>query len=49
MSGEEGHVTVATKELRSGGTSGHVRIVLIAGTLIAIIGFIVVLAIWSQG
>jgi hypothetical protein len=49
MSGEGSHVTVATKESRSGETSGHVRIVLIAGTLIAIIGFIVVPAIWSQG
>jgi hypothetical protein len=49
MRKEEGHVTVTTKESRSGETSGHVRIVLIAGTVIAIIGFIVVLAIWSQG
>ena len=49
MRKEEGHVTVTTRESRSGETSGHVRIVLIAGTLIAIIGFIVVLAIWSQG
>lgn len=49
MRREEGHVTVTTRESRSGETSGHVRIVLIAGTLIAIIGFIVVLAIWSQG
>ncbi|HET6619509.1 MAG TPA: hypothetical protein VFG64_06180 [Dongiaceae bacterium] len=49
MRKEEGHVTVTAKESRSGETSGHVRIVLIAGTVIAIIGFIVVLAIWSQG
>jgi hypothetical protein len=49
MRKEEGHVTVTTRESRSGETSGHVRIVLIAGTVIAIIGFIVVLAIWSQG
>jgi len=42
-------VTVTTREARSGETSGHVRIVLIAGMALAIIGFIVALAIWSQG
>ena len=49
MRKEDGHVTVTTKEARSGETSGHVRIVLIAGLALAIIGMIVVLAIWSQG
>jgi hypothetical protein len=49
MRKEDGHVTVTTKEARSGETSGHVRIVLIAGLALAIIGLIVVLAIWSQG
>jgi hypothetical protein len=49
MRKEDGHVTVSTKEARSGETSGHVRIVLIAGLALAIIGLIVVLAIWSQG
>ncbi|HEY3148998.1 MAG TPA: hypothetical protein VGJ75_21720 [Dongiaceae bacterium] len=42
-------MTVTTREARSGETSGHVRIVLIAGMALAIIGFIVALAIWSQG
>jgi hypothetical protein len=45
----KGRVTVTTKESRSGETKGHVRIVLIASTPIVIIGFIVVLAIRSQG
>ncbi|HET6161210.1 MAG TPA: hypothetical protein VFE34_22910 [Dongiaceae bacterium] len=45
----EDRVTVTTKEARSGDTSGHVRIILIAGTAIAIIGLLVMLAIWSQG
>lgn len=49
MRKEDGHVTVTTKEARSGDTSGHVRIILIAGLALAIIGLIVVLAIWSQG
>jgi len=49
MRKEDGHVTVSTKEARSGETSGHVRIVLIAGLALAIIGMIVLLAIWSQG
>ena len=49
MRKEDGHVTVTTREARSGETSGHVRIVLIAGLALAIIGVIVVLAIWSQG
>ena len=49
MRKEDGHVTVTTREARSGETSGHVRIVLIAGLALAIIGLIVVLAIWSQG
>jgi hypothetical protein len=49
MRKEDGHVTVTTKEARSGETSGHVRIVLIAGLALAIIGMIVLLAIWSQG
>lgn len=49
MRKEDGHMTVTTREARSGETSGHVRIVLIAGLALAIIGMIVVLAIWSQG
>jgi hypothetical protein len=49
MRKEDGHVTVTTREARSGETSGHVRIVLIAGLALAIIGMIVLLAIWSQG
>lgn len=49
MRKEDGHITVTTKEARSGETSGHVRIVLIAGLALAIIGMIVLLAIWSQG
>ena len=49
MREEDGHVTVTTREARSGETSGHVRIILIAGTAIAIIGLIAMLAIWSQG
>ena len=49
MRKEDGHVTVTTNEARSGETSGHVRIVLIAGLALAIIGMIVLLAIWSQG
>lgn len=49
MRKEDGHVTVTTREARSGETSGHVRIVLIAGLALAIIGMIVMRAIWSQG
>ena len=49
MRKEDGHVTVTTREARSGETSGRVRIVLIAGLALAIIGMIVMLAIWSQG
>lgn len=49
MRKENGHTTVTTREARSGETSGHVRIVLIAGLALAIIGLIVMLAIWSQG
>jgi uncharacterized membrane protein YidH (DUF202 family) len=49
MRKEEDHVTMTTKEARSGETSGHVRIILIAGLALVIIGMIVVLAIWSQG
>lgn len=49
MKKEHGHVTVTTREARSGETSGRVRIILIAGTALAIIGLIAVLAIWSQG
>ncbi len=49
MRKEDGHVTMTTKEARSGETSGHVRIILIAGLALAIIGMIVVQAIWSQG
>ena len=49
MRKEDGHVTLTSREARSGETSGHVRIVLIAGLALAIIGMIVVLAIWSQG
>ena len=45
----DGHVTITTQEARSGETSGHVRVVLIIGTAIAIIGLLVALAIWSQG
>lgn len=49
MRKEDGHVTMTPKEARSGETSGHVRIVLIVGLALAIIGLIVMLAIWSQG
>jgi hypothetical protein len=49
MRKEEGRVTMTTKEARAGETSGHVRIVLIAGLALAIIGMIVVIAVWSQG
>ena len=49
MRKEDGHVTMTTKEVRSGETSGHVRIILIAGMALAIIGLIVILAVWSQG
>lgn len=49
MRKEDGHVTMSTKEARQGESSGHVRIVLIAGLALAIIGMIVMLAIWSQG
>ena len=49
MKKEEGHVSLTTKEASSGETSGHVRIVLIAGLALAIIAMIVLLAIWSKG
>jgi hypothetical protein len=42
-------MTMTTKEARSGETGGHVRIILIAELALAIIGMIVVPAIWSQG
>ena len=43
---QEGHVTVTTQEARAGETSGHVRVVLIVGTILAIVGLIVTLVIW---
>ena len=43
MGKQDQHVTVTTKEARSGGISGHVRIVLIAGMAAAIIGLIAAL------
>jgi len=46
---QDGYVTVTTGEARSGETGGHVRIILIAGTLLAIIGLVVTLILWSQG
>ena len=49
MKNEHGHVSLTTKEARSGETSGHVRTVLIAGLALAVIAMIVLLAIWSQG
>lgn len=49
MRKEDGHVTVTAKEARSGEISGHVRVILIVGTALAIIGLVVALAIWSQG
>ena len=49
MKKEEGHVSLTTREARSGETSGHVRTVLIAGLALAVIAMIVLLAIWSQG
>lgn len=45
---DDDHVTLTTKESRSGETSGHVRTILIVGLAIAIIGLAVMLAIWSQ-
>lgn len=44
---EDGHVTLSTREARSGETSGHVRLVLIVGTILAIVGLIVTLVIWK--
>jgi len=49
MRKEGDHVTVTTREARAGETSGHVRIVLIVGIALAIIGLIVAIAIWSEG
>jgi hypothetical protein len=49
MKKENGHVTVTTKESRAGETTGRVRIILIVGVAIAIIGLIAIMAIWSQG
>ena len=49
MSKDDDHVTLTTKEARSGETSGHVRTILIAGLAIAIIAMIVLLVMWSQG
>ena len=49
MRKEGDHVTVTTREARAGETSGHVRIVLIVGIALAIIGLIVALGIWSEG
>jgi hypothetical protein len=49
MRKEDGHVTVSPKEARQAEpTGGHVRIILIAGLALAIIGMIVLLATWSQ-
>jgi hypothetical protein len=47
MSKDDDHVTLTTKEARSGETSGHVRTVLIGGLAIVIIGMVVLLAIWG--
>src|SRR5688572_12982099 len=44
---QEGHVTLETQEARSGETSGHIRLVLIVGTILAIVGMIVTLVIWK--
>lgn len=49
MRKDDGHVTVTAREARSGETSGHVRIILIVGTALAIVGLAATLAIWSQG
>ena len=49
MSRDDDHVTLTTREARAGETSGHVRIVLIAGLAIAIIGMVVLLGFWGLG
>lgn len=49
MRKEDDHVTLTTKEARSGETSGHLRVILIAGLAIVIIALFAILAIWSQG
>jgi CHASE3 domain sensor protein len=49
MRKEDDRVTVTTKEARSGETSGHVRTVLIVGTIVAVVGLIVAAAIWGPG
>lgn len=49
MRKEDDHVTLTTKEARSGDTSGRVRMILIAGLAVAIIGLFAILAMWSQG
>lgn len=38
----EGHVTLTTREARSGETSGHVRLVLIVGTILAVVGLAII-------
>lgn len=48
MRKDDDHVTLTPKEARSGEIGGHVWIILIAGLAIAIIGLVVMLAIWSQ-
>jgi hypothetical protein len=50
MRKEDGRVTVSPKEARQAELTGeHVRIILIVGLALAIIGMIVLLATWSQG
>jgi len=43
----DGKVTLSTQEARAGETSGHVRVVLIVGLILAVVGLGVVYAIWA--
>jgi hypothetical protein len=49
MKKKHDRVTVTTKEARSGETSGHVRAILIVGTIIAVVGLLVAAVIWTPG
>lgn len=43
---EDGNVTLTTQEARAGETSGHVRVILIAGTILAVVGLGAALLYW---
>ncbi len=45
--GEDGKLPLTTEDVRAGETSGHVRVVLIVGLILAVAGLGVCYAIWA--